>query len=142
MSSIPANSPSIIEQFIKKNLLINLSLQTVEFLNFQLKELNKKGITIIEEHKCNFDVEIAMDIISDCITNKVENFILWSGDSDFADVINRLKKHNKMVCIFGTSRRISTELAETHAFIFDIKKLRSFICWPREIPPKILEKLE
>lgn len=64
--------------------------------------------------------------------NDIETFVLWSGDSDFADPVNQLLKDKKNVVIFATARRVSTELAETRARIFDIKKIKEFICWSKE----------
>ena len=57
-SSIPKNSPALLENFIKKCLLSKLNLNTVEFLNERLSDFNKQGVTFIEDKKCNFDVEI------------------------------------------------------------------------------------
>jgi len=134
VSSIPLNSPNLLENFIRKPLLSKFSLETVEFLNQKLKELNDKGIKFIEDRKCNFDVEIGRDMLLDYEKNNIENFILWSGDSDFADPVSQLLKDDKKVIIFATARRVSVELSKTGAGIFDIKKIKEFICWPRELP--------
>ncbi|MDA2922610.1 NYN domain-containing protein [Patescibacteria group bacterium AH-259-L07] len=138
-SSIPLNSPSLLESFIRKPLLSKFSLETIEFLNKKLKELNEKGIKFIEDRKCNFDVEIGRDMLIDYDKNNIENFILMSGDSDFADPVSQLLGDNKKVVIFATVRKVSTELAETGAKIFDIKKIKEFICWPRELPKDVLK---
>jgi hypothetical protein len=66
------------------------------------------------------------------------NFVLWSGDSDFADPVQQLLGDGKKVVLFATARRVSSELnALTHKglFIFDIQKIRDFICWKKEIAP-------
>ena len=133
VSSIPTNSPALLETFIKKSLLLKLDLGTIEFLNQKLSDLNRKGILYLEEKKCNFDVEIGSDMSLDSWTNSVENFILWSGDSDFVDIVDVLLDAGKKVVVFATARRISKELSETKAQIFDIRKIKEFICWPREL---------
>ncbi len=89
VSSIPENSPTLLENFIRKSLLSEFNLKTIEYLNSQLKELNDKGIKHIEDRKCNFDVEIGRDMLID-YENNTESFILWSGDSDFANPVNQL----------------------------------------------------
>lgn len=137
-SSITANSPDLLKDFVRKPLLTKFSIETVEYLNNKLKELNQNGIMFVEDLKCNFDVEIGRDMLLDYEKNGVENFILWSGDSDFADPINQLLEDNKRVAIFGTARRIATELnnlQQKGLFIFDIQKIRNFICWNREQQP-------
>ena len=141
VSSIQRNSPALLENFIKKSLLRKLDLETIEFLNSKLAELNNKGIFYIEDMKCNFDVEIGRDMLLDYERNKVDTYILWSGDSDFADPVKQLLKDRKRVFIFATSRRVAAELSEIGVPIFDIKKIKEFICWPKELPQDIKSKI-
>jgi len=138
VSSISPNSPEILKNFIRAPLLKKLKVKAIEFLNNQLKELNQQGILFVQDLKCNFDVEIGRDMLLDYEKNQVENFILWSGDSDFADPINQLLEDGKKVVLFATVRRVASELNELQQkglFIFDIQKIRDFICWKREILP-------
>ena len=123
VSSIPANSPLILADFIDRALLKQLNLETIEYLNLKIKELNDRGIKSIERRKCNFDVEIGRDIFLDFERNGIENFILWSGDSDFADPVTQLLNDKRKVAVFATARRVSVELADTKVPIFDIQKL-------------------
>lgn len=136
VSSIPQDSPEILKQFIIVSLLKKLSIEAIGYLNARLKELNKQGIMYIEDLKCNFDVEIGRDMLIDYYENKIDNFILWSGDSDFADPVKQLLDDGKKVVLFATARRVSAELSNLRKnglSIFDIQKLRDFICWKREI---------
>jgi len=136
VSSIPIESFILLKDFIRKPLLAKFDIETIEYLNKKLKELNERGIMFIEDLKCNFDVEIGRDMLIDYDQNKVENFILWSGDSDFADPINQLLNDGKKVAIFGTARRVARELNELREkglLIFDIQKIRNFICWKKEM---------
>ncbi len=142
VSSIQRNSPALLENFIKKSLLRKLDLETIEFLNSKLAELNNKGIFYIEDMKCNFDVEIGRDMLLDYERNKVDAYILWSGDSDFADPVEQLLKDRKRVFIFATSRRVAAELSEIGVPIFDIRKIKEFICWPKELPQDIRGKIK
>jgi uncharacterized LabA/DUF88 family protein len=65
--------------------------------------------------------------------NYYKSYILRSGDSDFTDIVQKLISQGKQVCIFSTTKRVSRELASSGAFIFDIQKIRDFICRNREI---------
>ena len=135
-SSIPSDSPQLLKQFIRESLLKKLSIETIEYLNAQLKDLNRQGITYIEDLKCNFDVEIGRDMLLDYHSATVDNFILWSGDSDFYDPLKQLLEDKKKVILFATARKVARELNELRMkglFIFDIQKIREFICWPREM---------
>ena len=138
VSSISEKSPDILNNFIKDQLLEQLKIETIEYLNAELKLLNKAGLSHIEIRKCNFDVEIATDMRVECITGKAGSFCLWSGDSDFADTLKTLLAEKKKVSVFGTSRVIASELNELRAHglkIFDVRKLRAFL----EKPPKAKE---
>lgn len=141
VSSIPTDSTDVLKSFIKKPLLNNLKVETIEYLNSKLKELNDQGKKYIEVRKCNFDVEIGRDMLLDYERNKIDNYVLWSGDSDFADPVNQLVKDGKKVVIFATSRRISLELAQTQSLKYDIQKIRNFICFPSELPQDIKSML-
>ncbi len=136
VSSVSTTSPEILKQFIRAPLLQKLKIETVEYLNNVLKELNKQGILKLQDRKCNFDVEISVDMILDCKTKEAENFVLMSGDSDFYDPIEQLIAEGKRVILFSTARRVSRELNSLTSrglLIYDIQKMREFICFQKEI---------
>lgn len=135
-SSITEWSRSLLSQFIKSSLMRMYDDNTVRYLNYKFRELNQKGIYFLEDRKCNFDVELGRDMLVDYDKNDIETFVLWSGDSDFAEPIKHLLKIGKKVIIFATSGKVSRELnnlCKQGLLIFDIKKIRNFICWNNEI---------
>ena len=135
-SSISPESPDLLKPFIRASLLRELDIKTVEYLNSKLQELNKKGALSLEERKCNFDVEIGRDMTIDHERKAANCFVLWSGDSDFHDPIKELLSQGRKVLLFATARRVASELDSLKAsglFIFDIAKLRDFICYNREL---------
>lgn len=135
-SSIPSDSTALLKQFIRRALLRRYEIGTIEYLNERFKEMNKKGELYIEDRKCNFDVEIGVDMLLDRERNGTENFVLWSGDSDFADPIRKLLEAGKKVVLFATAGRIASELNELKASglqIVDIFDIKEFICWKKEL---------
>lgn len=139
VSSISGDATTLLDQFIKRSLLRKYEISTIEYLNDRFRDMNRKGEYFIEDRKCNFDVEIGVDMLLDCERNNAETFVLWSGDSDFADPIEKLIAAGKKVFLFATARRVSkelSELAEKDLFIFDIQKIRDFICRNKEIECK------
>lgn len=135
-SSIKPTETSLLDQFIRRCLLLNYGVKTIEFLNEKFLELNQKGIYYIEDRKCNFDVEIGCDMLLDFERNSVDTFVLWSGDSDFYDPIRQLLQDGKKVILFATVGRVARELNDLKAEgleIFDIKKIREFICWKKQL---------
>jgi len=69
----------------------------------------------------------------DYAKNNADNFILWSGDSDFADPIKQLLKDGKKTVLFATARRVSTELNDWSREIEGIKSKRDPINGPLSI---------
>jgi len=135
-TSILPDATSLLDQFIKRSLLRNYQVSTIEYLNERFVEMNKNGVRFIEDRKCNFDVEIGVDMLLDCERNRAEVFVLWSGDSDFADSVEKLLDAGKKVVLFATARRISRELGDLRSkglIVFDIIKIREFICWNKEL---------
>lgn len=135
-SSISPESPDLLKQFIRSSLLRELDIKTVESLNSKLQELNKRGVSYLEERKCNFDVEIGRDMTIDHERKAADCFVLWSGDSDFHDPIKELLNQGRKIILFATARRVASELNSLQReglFIFDIAKLKDFICYNREL---------
>lgn len=127
VTSISKGSPDILSSFISDKMLKEFRVEVVEYLNEELRRLNKAGTLCIEEQKCNFDVEIGTDMR---VEQRAKCFSLWSGDSDFADTLNFLISEGKRVSVFGTAKRIASELNQLKSkgvTIFDIKKLREFV---------------
>lgn len=130
VSSLSSSSATnILCNFVAPELLRQLKVESIEYLNDRLRELNKQGITRVEHMKCNFDVEIGRDMLLDHV-NLVEGFSLWSGDSDFADPLAQLLRDGKKATLVATARRVATELSELTKdglAIYEIKKIREFI---------------
>lgn len=72
-----------------------------------IDELQKSEI-FIEEPKCNFDVEITMDILDDA--DKLTAVLLFSGDSDMYAPLQRLKVKGKHIGIVGVRGQVAGEL--------------------------------
>jgi len=140
VSSISAESPDIVKHFIFPRLLGTFSVEMIKQLNDHIRELNKKGILYLEDLKCNFDVEIGRDMLLDSVIGDFDVFSLWSADSDFADPVSTLLRMGKKVVVFGTGGLVSRELnmlRKDGLQIFDVKKIKEFICWAKELSPEL-----
>ncbi len=90
-----------------------------EKINELIQALNESGI-IIEEPKCNFDVEMAMDMIDD--TEKMTAVMLFSGDSDLKEPLERLKIKGKNIGVVGVRGKVAGELHEIKNKYIDFGK--------------------
>ena len=81
-----------------------------------INELQHSGI-IIEEPKCNFDVEMTMDMLDDA--GKVNAVLLFSGDSDLVAPLERLKVKGKHIGVVGVRGQVAGELHQIKDKYFD-----------------------
>lgn len=140
VSSISPDSPDIIRGLVCPPFLRTLSIGTIQHLNDHLRELNKKGTVYFEDLKCNFDVEIGRDMLVDQAVGQAETFALWSCDSDFAGSVEELLDDGKTVVVFGMSGMVSRELNLLRVKglkVYDVRKLKEMICWPKELPEEL-----
>lgn len=72
--------------------------------------------------KSNLDIELALEMFK--LKNKFATAVLLSGDSDFAIVLDELKKARKRVLVISTRGHVAKELLERAKFI-DLRKLKS-----------------
>ncbi|MFH0805415.1 MAG: NYN domain-containing protein [Patescibacteria group bacterium] len=116
-------------KFILKNINEGLFFQrkTMTLLDENIKnkirelieELEKSNV-IIEEPKCNFDVEIAMDMIDDI--EKITAVLLFSGDSDLKKPLERLKIKGKKIGVVGVRGQVAGELHDIKDKYIDFGK--------------------
>ncbi|HVS87693.1 MAG TPA: NYN domain-containing protein [Candidatus Acidoferrum sp.] len=133
VSGIPKDSPSVIKNFVEPCLLRKLTVEAIEQLNEQLRKMNESGLKYVEMMKCNFDVEIAADMLLDNELHGVDTFCLWTGDSDFAGPILRLLNEKKRVIVFSDG--VAPELDDLRpdgVRIYDIKKLKDIVGYEKQ----------
>ncbi|MBM3208712.1 NYN domain-containing protein [Candidatus Shapirobacteria bacterium] len=139
-SSISADSTALLKPFIRRALLRKYEVSTIEYLNERFADMNKKGEYYIEDRKCNFDVEISTDMLLDSERKNGEIFVLWSGDSDFAEPVKKLLEAGRKVVLCATAGKISSELNTLRVKgleVFDIFHIKDLICWNREINKRL-----
>jgi len=107
-------------------------LQKLESLGYKITAKEVKFIKSTEGTdipKGNLDVELALDAFR--LKNDFDVCLLFSGDSDFAYLLDLLKQAGKRVFVFSTRGHISKELLDRAKYI-DLKKLKSEIETIRE----------
>jgi uncharacterized LabA/DUF88 family protein len=77
------------------------------------------------KHKCNFDVELAIDTLDSI--GEVDTFILCSGDGDFTRLIKYLKTKKKKTVVVAPSDRLSDTLKKAANQVVFLEKIRSHI---------------
>ena len=73
-------------------------------------------------HKCNFDVEITMDMLKQL--PKYDTVFLWSGDSDFGPLLAYLKSKGKKIVTICARGFVSSELQKIPDLFIPADRLR------------------
>ena len=102
---------------ITRTLFDNNLNSEIEMIVQKLRELIGN---YIEEPKCNFDVEIALDMMDDA--EKISGILLFSGDSDLAEPLQRLKIKGKKIYIIGVRGMTAGELHKVKDLYIDFGK--------------------
>jgi uncharacterized LabA/DUF88 family protein len=79
--------------------------------------------------KCNFDVEITMDLLTRI--DEYDTVMLFSGDSDFGGLLKYLKSRGKKVVVVCTRNRMSIELEEVANKFIPAETLAGFLRYDR-----------
>lgn len=120
--------PVSIDSSLFKNIALEIKQSICSIKNINphdiqkiLQILNKK----ILRRKCDFDIEIAMDVYS--LLGKAETFIFFSGDGDFAPLFKFLISKNKQVIVVFGEGHLGKEVMAIKRGIFlcDIKNIPS-----------------
>ena len=121
--------------FFQKRTLTCFDSKTNEYIDTFITQLQEKGV-VIEEPKCNFDVEMTMDMLDDI--DKMTAVLLFSGDSDLSAPLERLKVQGKQIGVVGVRGYVAHELHRLYDQYFDFGKLytgkRRYL--DAKIPPK------
>lgn len=101
--------------------IFKVSAAGFEVVQKPVKSIREGGQSM---KKGNMDVEISLDayIKSDVY----DSILLFSGDSDFAYLIDLLKQKRKAVIVISSRKAVSRELMERAKFI-NINSLREYI---------------
>ncbi len=87
-----------------------------------VKEIINKNVAE-RVRKANFDVEITMDVMD--FMGEFDTLILFSGDSDFDCLVQRVRNRGKKVFVFSTRYHISRELIYSCNRYIDIREFSS-----------------
>jgi len=109
-------------------------------LNLNIDELQKHISEPVMRRKCDFDVEIARDVFN--LSNDFEHLILFSGDGDYAALVEDLtiSKNKKVIVVFAPGHvgkeyeKLSEQLEEKHL------KYRLFLCSANRLKGDISEE--
>lgn len=106
-------------QKIKHYLEIKIGDQQPDHL-----KIDNTGKTYIEIHKCNFDVEIAVDAYK--MIDHYDTFCIFSGDADFIYLHNYLKKKGRKIIIIKGGH-ITAKLRKSADLIINAQRIKQYI---------------
>jgi uncharacterized LabA/DUF88 family protein len=108
-------------------------------LNVNISELQQSLKEPIMRRKCDFDVEITRDAID--LAPKFETLILFSGDGDYAALVeNLIAKGKRVILVFAKGHK-GKEYGAINKGLFQcpVTKMRSAVAAQQNIPPDFSE---
>jgi uncharacterized LabA/DUF88 family protein len=101
-----------------KQALDKLDSKMLSQLNDNIKKVENTGV-LFEQPKCNLDIEIALDISNGLET--YDSFILFSGDSDFENILKIAKSKRKHITIISLRKFTSGEVIKNSDRYINLK---------------------
>lgn len=96
---------------------------------------DEEGKFIKKIPKCNFDVEICMDMIMKI--NKYDTLMLFSGDSDFGALLGHLKNKGKNIVVVCARDGMSKELESVADIFVPAETLKEFLRYENKNTPPV-----
>lgn len=105
-----------------------------EVLDFDINQFSNYALEIsalidkpFKKRKCDFDCEIVMDIMEDF--DKFDALILFSGDGDYADLIQKLiNKGKQVILVFARGHKGKEyNLFKGNLFQCDVENIKKYI---------------
>lgn len=109
-------------------------------LGFEVRKKQLKRIAVVDEHgeavqeKGNMDVEMTIDAVH--FRDKYDTAVLFTGDSDFLELVTYLKRGGKKVYIVSSKNNISQELKTGGDGYTDLLEISNDI-WGRELKRRV-----
>ncbi len=97
---------------------------------------DEEGKFIGKTPKCNFDVEITMDMLIKI--RKYDTVMLFSGDSDFGGLLSYLKEKGKKIIVICTRNRMSKELEVVADKFIPAETLKDFLYYTKNNTPTLV----
>lgn len=110
-----------------RSVLERAEMNRFELITKRVKYIYSKNNKYGFEKKCDFDVEIAVDLIRE--QNNYDTIILFSGDGDLIYVIRYLKEiYGKLCFVFGVRDHIGREVydAKNNGLVKDVLYAEDF----------------
>lgn len=123
------------KQFIKSVKNTGFKLITKPVKHILIAQVNGKDIY---KRKCDFDMEISLDVHSDL--KKYESFIFFTGDGDFEPLYKMLSEAHKQVIVIYAHGHLGREVWELTGKIFKRAVDRLDVdLFTKKMPPRFLE---
>lgn len=106
----------------------------------EIKNFAADGKFLGKINKCNFDIEICMDMLMKI--DKYDTVFFWSGDSDFYFLLRYLRSKGKKVIVICARSFSSNELesSDTSNLFIPADPLKDFLEYKKNTPGKSREE--
>ncbi len=104
-------------RFLLKIIRLGYKLITKEVK--YVKVFDDKGKNFLLKRKCDFDLEIGLDVLE--MVGVYDSFIFFSGDGDYETLYQRLIKNKKQVIVVYVKNRLGREIWAMKKGLFKVE---------------------
>jgi len=110
-----------------KKIILAMDLKKQNIDGTHIKELENLLSQPLQRRKCDFDIEIALDVFRNL--ENFDSFILFSGDGDYKPLVQYCIENKKQTIIVAQPGSLGKEyrIIPIGLYICNVKKLRDFI---------------
>jgi uncharacterized LabA/DUF88 family protein len=110
-----------------KKIILAMDLKKQNIDGLHIKELENLLSQPLQRRKCDFDIEIALDVFRNL--ENFDSFILFSGDGDYKPLVQYCIENKKQTIIVAQPGSLGKEyrIIPIGLYICNVRKLRDFI---------------
>lgn len=110
-----------------KKIILAMDLKKQNIDGTHIKELENLLSQPLQRRKCDFDIEIALDVFRNL--ENFDSFILFSGDGDYKPLVQYCIENKKQTIIVAQPGSLGKEyrIIPIGLYICNVRKLRDFI---------------
>lgn len=110
-----------------KKIILAMDLKKQNIDGTHIKELENLLSQPLQRRKCDFDIEIALDVFRNL--ENFDSFILFSGDGDYKPLVQYCIENKKQAIIVAQPGSLGKEyrIIPIGLYICNVRKLRDFI---------------
>lgn len=135
----------ILGLFVDRDIRVRMAYSDWTGSSTLAHQLQRAGVTpslvLRKGNEDRSDIVMSLDILEISLAGKVEECVLVTGDGDFYDVCNRLRRHGCTITVVSLSKTLSSELKMMAHNVISLDTMVEMIVEQENEEDKLLDQL-